>query len=156
MNEDKAKELQAEAEAAMVMHQSNMDSQVSKRKARMEKRLKAKRAQKQLALQRKHEEEQARELAAQEEERKKLDGMSSREREMKMLEGIMVRGAVSFKFSRLCLAIVCCRVMLEAVVCCFVVSRKKNTDEISPFPRAPFAAILPTSSSRIVTLNLLE
>lgn len=102
LNEAKAKELQAEAEAAMVMHQSNMDSQVNKRKARMEKRLKAKRAQKKLALQRKHEEEQARERAVQEEERKKLDGMSSREREMKMLEGIMIRGAVSVLWFVVC------------------------------------------------------
>lgn len=31
----------------------------------------------------------------QQEERKKLEGMSTREREMRMLEGIMVRGAVS-------------------------------------------------------------
>ena len=40
-----------------------------------------------------HEDELARELAAQQEERKKLEGMSQREKEMNMLEGIMVRGA---------------------------------------------------------------
>ena len=79
----------------MITHQSNMDSQVEKRKARMEKRLKAKRAQKKLAMQRRHKEEEAKELAMQEEERKKIEGMSVREREMRMLEGIMVRGAVS-------------------------------------------------------------
>ena len=39
------------------------------------------------------EQELAKELAEQDVERKKLEGMSQREREMKMLEGIMVRGA---------------------------------------------------------------
>merc|ERR1711871_46344 len=93
LNEARVKEIQSEAEAAMVMHQSNIDAQTEKRRARIEKRLQAKRAQKKLALKRKQDEEQARELAAQEEERKKLESMSSREREMRMLEGIMIRGA---------------------------------------------------------------
>merc|ERR1711871_626859 len=93
LNEARVKEIQSEAEAAMVMHQSNIDAQTEKRRARIEKRLQAKRAQKKLALKRKQDEEEARELSAQEEERKKLEGMSARDREMKMLEGIMIRGA---------------------------------------------------------------
>ena len=101
LNEARVKEIQSEAEAAMVMHQSNIDAQTEKRRARIEKRLQAKRAQKKLALKRKQDEEQARELAAQEEERKKLESMSSREREMRMLEGIMIRGAVSYFFTSL-------------------------------------------------------
>ena len=93
LNEVKVAELQAEAKARMIEHEAHLDEQTSRRKQRMQQRMQAKRNAKKNAMKRKHEEELAKELAAQESERKKLEGMSQREREMKMLEGIMVRGA---------------------------------------------------------------
>jgi hypothetical protein len=92
-NQGKADDMLQEAKAAMIAHESHVEEQTMKRKARMEARMKAKRLAKKNALKRKHEDELARELAAQQEERKKLEGMSQREKEMNMLEGIMVRGA---------------------------------------------------------------
>lgn len=93
LNQNQVDKMQAEAKAAMIAHESHQDEQASKRKQRMESRMKAKRQAKKNAMKRKHEEELAQELATQQVERKKLEGMSQREKEMKMLEGIMVRGA---------------------------------------------------------------
>ncbi len=93
LTEETIAKLEKETQAAMLVHQEGIEKAANRNKERMQQRLKAKRAQKKLALKRKHEEERAREQAAQDEERRKLEGMSSREREMKMLEGIMVRGA---------------------------------------------------------------
>merc|ERR1711871_72965 len=91
--EEAVKSLQIQLETELLRQKSKLESKRGKQKERMRQRLAAKRAKKALELKKAQQEELQEELKEQENERHEQEGKTAKMVEVKMLEGIMVRGA---------------------------------------------------------------
>ena len=91
--EEAVKSLQNRLETEMMRQKAKLEGNRDKQKERMRKRLAAKRAKKALELKKAQQEEMQDEMREQEKERHDQEGKTAKAAEVKMLEGIMIRGA---------------------------------------------------------------